>query len=295
LTKIGGSRWSFGVWTDDSIIIGTPGTGLRQVSVESGEATDLTTLDAKSEQWHSHPALVPSGRAVLYWVLLTSGAHRIDAVTLGSGERRPVVENGYAPAVLDSGHLLFRRGETILIAPFDPERLSLVDAVRRDNLRSSNPLAELAIAQSGTLAYVPDADTAASLELVGQDGASQTLGPPRGNFRFARVSPDGGTVAFLQVRGQQTEILAYDFARGSTTTLTRDDFGLDSRGTPTAARWRSRPVRKTPPAFSSRTWTAANGCSWRLRRAQHLSTWHGRPVGPSLPIRCRMARTISGC
>ncbi len=231
LTKISSSQWGFGVWTDDGIIFGATGTGLRRVSVEGGEAIDLTTIDAKSEDWHSHPALVPSGRAVLYWVRLKGGAHRIDALTLGSGERRPVVENAYAPAVLDSGHLLFQRGEAILIAPFDLERLSLtgpavplVDAVRRDSAASSNPLAELAIARSGTLAYVPDADTAASLVLVGRDGTSQPLGLPRQNFRLARVSPDGGSVAFLQIRGQLANVVAYDLVRGSTTGLTRDDF-----------------------------------------------------------------------
>jgi hypothetical protein len=95
------------------------------VSAEGGEATDLTTPDAKGERWHSHPALVPSGRAVLYWVQITGGANRIDAVTLDSRQRRTVVENGYAPVALSSGHLLFQRDGAILMTPFDLERLTV--------------------------------------------------------------------------------------------------------------------------------------------------------------------------
>jgi len=236
LAKVNGSDWGFGAWAEDgTIIFGTPASasGLRRVSAEGGEATDVTTLAATGERWHSHPALVPSGRAVLYWVAETGGS-RIDAVTLGSGERRLVVENGYAPVALSSGHLLFQRDGATLVAPFDLERLTvtgpavpLVDAVRPDSLTANNyPLAELAVSRSGTLAYVPDADTAAALVLVGRDGASQPLGPPPQNFDLPRVSPDGRSVAFLQVRGQQSEVLVYDLARGTTTRLTQDEFDL---------------------------------------------------------------------
>ena len=235
LAKINGSQWGFGVWAEDNrIIFGTPSSSLRQVSAEGGEARDLTTLGAKGERSHSHPSLVPSGRAVLYWVQPTgdAGASRIDAVTLGSGERRTVVENAYAPVALSSGHLVFQRGEATLIAPFDLEQLTvtgpavpLVDAVRRDSLTTTGfPLAELVVSRSGTLAYVPDADTATALVLVDRAGASQPLGPSPQIFSFPRVSPDGRSVAFRQVRGQQTEVHVYDQARGSTTRLTQDDF-----------------------------------------------------------------------
>jgi Tol biopolymer transport system component len=171
---------------------------------------------------------------VLYWAQPTgdAGASRIDAVTLGSGERRPVVENAYAPVALSSGHLLFQRGEATLIAPFDLEQLTvtgpavpLVDAVRRDSLTTTGfPLAELVVSRSGTLAYVPDADSATALVLVDRAGTAQPLGPPPQIFSFPRVSPDGRSVAFRQVRGQQSEVHVYDLARGSTTRLTQDDF-----------------------------------------------------------------------
>ena len=76
---------------------------------------------------------------------------------LDSGERRGVVENAYAPQVLSSGHLLFQRDETILIAPFDEEQLTvagpavpLVDEVRRDSVSAAIPTAELAVSRNGT-------------------------------------------------------------------------------------------------------------------------------------------------
>jgi len=228
--KINGSKVAFGLWTEDNnIIFGTASSGLRRVSAEGGEPTDLTTLVTGHETFHSFPVLVPSSRAVLFCVRTSGDSYRIEGVMLDSGKRRVVVENARVPIVLSSGHLLFQRDETILIAPFDPTRLSvngpavpLIDKVRSDSLASPYPIAELAVSQSGTLAYMPAADTAGALGLVGRDGAFQPLGLPPNNFDRPRVSPDGRYIAFMVARGQDSEVHVYDLQRGSTTKLTRD-------------------------------------------------------------------------
>ena len=51
------------------------------------------------------------------------------------------------------------------------------------------------MSRSGTLAYVPAADTAEALGLVRRDGAFEPLGPPPNTFDRPRVSPDGRFVA----------------------------------------------------------------------------------------------------
>jgi serine/threonine-protein kinase len=86
--KINGSRWAFGVWLDDgTIVFGTTTLALRRVSADSGQMTDLTTLDAaRGESSHRLPALVPSTRALLFTAVTDlSAAPRIEAVTLGTG------------------------------------------------------------------------------------------------------------------------------------------------------------------------------------------------------------------
>lgn len=232
LEKINGASVSFGVWTkDNTIVFGTTSSGLRQVSAEGGVASDLTTLDTAKERFHSFPARTPSGRAVLFTNRHSDGSLGIESVILTSQVRRVVVENAYAPQVLSNGHLLFQRAETILIAPFDEEQLTvtgpavpLIDEVRRDGLIGAFPTAELAVSRSGTLAYVPATDTTSRLGLVSRNGAFEPLGLPADNFGYPRASPDGQAIAFFVSRGQDSEVRIVDLLRGGITKLTQDEY-----------------------------------------------------------------------
>jgi hypothetical protein len=182
------------------------------------------------------PALVPSGRAVLFTVRYAKSVNlRIDAVMIGTGERRMVVENAYAPVVLSNGHLLFQRDDAILIAPFDATRLAvtgpaipLIDEVRRDTPLSPYPAAELAVSRTGTLAYVSAAGTASALGLVQPDGTFKRIEMLSNNFTLPRVSPDGHALAFIAARGQVRDVYVYDFRRGGTTRLTQDEYVYSS-------------------------------------------------------------------
>ncbi len=220
--KINGSQWAFGVWTEDNTIVFGGTSGLRRVSAEGGAVTDLTSL-APGEIGHSYPALVPSSRAVLF-SSYRSGVLTIEAVMLDSGKRRVVLENAAYPSVLSSGHLVFERDGNILIAPFDTTKLTvtgpavpLIDKVRQT---ATIPVPEMAVSRSGTLAYLPAADTTGTLGLVSRDGAFQPLGPPPGDYDRPRVSPDGRSVAYLATEGQNSAVHVYDLQRGSTTKLT---------------------------------------------------------------------------
>ena len=185
--QIDGSGFGFGVWTaEGTMVFGTISSGLRRVSAEGGAVTDLTTLDAANrEVYHSFPVLTPSGRAVLFSVRSVGLAFRTEAVMLDTGARRVVVENARALLVLSSGHLVFERGDAILVAPFDLDGLAvtgpavpLVDAVRRSTTSmTSIPTAELAASRGGTLAYVPALDAATTL------GWCARMGPSRGSDR----------------------------------------------------------------------------------------------------------------
>src|SRR5262245_3005074 len=185
LTKINGAN-AFGVWTEDDTIVFSSTKGLRRVPADGGAISDLTTSDAdRDEISHRFPTLVPSRRAVLFDVRYNqTRPSRIEAVMLDSKERRVVVENGNVPLVLSSGHLLFQRNDTILIAPFDAERMvvtgpavALVDDIRRDSATSPLPVPELAVSRSGTLVYVPPTDNSKTLGLVGRARAFEPLGP----------------------------------------------------------------------------------------------------------------------
>lgn len=112
--KINGGQFAFGVWAEDNtIVFSTVVSGLRRVSAEGGEPTDLTALDtSRGEMTHLFPALVPSSRAVLFTVRRIDDSMSIEGVMLDSGKRSVVVENARVPIVLSSGYLLFQRDAT---------------------------------------------------------------------------------------------------------------------------------------------------------------------------------------
>jgi len=226
---LNGSRWASGVWTEDGTIVFERAGSLVSVSAEGGEPTVLTTPDESADEaYHRSPALVTGSRAVLFTVgYRHSKQPQVAAVTRDSGERRVVVENAYGARALASGHLLFQRGEAILVAPFDRDLLRvtgpaipLVDAVRFDNAaRSTMPLAQLAVSRDGTLAYLPLADRLGTLGLVARDGRFEPLGLPPSYAETPRVAPDGSAVAFVEARGSESEVRVHDLVRGSTTNV----------------------------------------------------------------------------
>jgi hypothetical protein len=90
---INGSLWAFGVWLEDGTIVFNEMTGLRRVSSDGGETTELTTVDTSSgETLHRFVDLVPSTPAVLLTVFAAPST-RIEAVQLETGERHVVVDS----------------------------------------------------------------------------------------------------------------------------------------------------------------------------------------------------------
>ena len=232
--NINASEWAFGVWIPDgTIVFGTMDgvAGLRRVSAEGGAVEDVTMLGA--DRSHTHPAWVPESGAVLFTGYSAEGV-RIEAIVLESGERRRVLDNARHPHVLHSGHLLFQRDETVLIARFDARELMLtgsavpiIDAVQTD--RAGNiSVAELAVSHNGTFAYLPAVATADTLGFVGRGGVFDPLELPPGDYALPRVSRDGRSLAFIEARGEEAVVWVYDIERGTTSKLGADgkDMGL---------------------------------------------------------------------
>jgi Tol biopolymer transport system component len=225
--NINGARWAFAVWSDDgTIIFSATAGGLQRVSADGGAVSDLTTPDAGGNEFHTAPTLVPGRRAVLFHVTHRGGSQRIEALMLDTGERRVVVEDGRYPTVLNDGRLLFQRGESVLVAPFDTQRLaltgsavSITDNVRADDPGRALPNAQLAVSSNGSLAYLPAEAAGDQIGLVTMDGSFQPLDVPPGSYELPRASPDGRSIAFIAQKGLKSEVRIYELARGSTLRL----------------------------------------------------------------------------
>jgi len=155
--------------------------------------------------------------------------------SVGTGERRSLVQGGTHPRYAPSGHLVFSQGGTLMAVPFDPQRLSVTGAavpVVEGVLQSpSTGAAQYSISTTGSLVYVQGGIQSAQRRLtwVSRSGAEQPLASPARAYRNPRLSPDGRRVA-VNVEEQETQVWLYDLSRE---TLTRLTFGGNSNINPT--------------------------------------------------------------
>ena len=85
----------------------------------------------------------------------------MEAVSLDSGKRRVVVDRAAPVAYAPTGHLVFLRDGRLLAAPFDLTRLELTGSpvvVVENVATTSYGSANAALAQNGTLVYMPGGD-----------------------------------------------------------------------------------------------------------------------------------------
>ena len=103
---------------------------------------------------------------------------RIEAVSLATGKRHVVVDEGRNPTHITSGHLLFFRGGTLLAATFDADRLEVIGSPKAvlENIsldQLGSPL--LAVSNAGTLAYIATGNSTRRLVWVSREGVEQPV------------------------------------------------------------------------------------------------------------------------
>ncbi len=219
-----------GTWSDDGWIYFTHGESrLARVPEGGGEPENLKLEDAFG------PHALPGGRGVL--VNHSSGSAAsgrrdlaVISVVLADGSVKKVIDDGYAPRYVASGHLVFVRQGMLLAAPFDLERLEVTgsevqvsESVATDSVWGT---ALYDVAADGSLVYLRGGDYAATVPTwIDRDGADEPLSVERNVHGTYQLSPDGSKLA-IQVAEESDQIHVYDFARE---TLTRVTFEGTSR------------------------------------------------------------------
>jgi serine/threonine-protein kinase len=233
LARVGHRCGAGAVWLpDDTIVFASLSQGLMRVPASGGEARPLTAIDReRGEVEHLWPVAVPGERAVLFTV--HSGARatlRIDAVSLQTGQRTPVVE-GNGGHVVASGHIAFERGGSLLVAPFDSKRLKLTGpptpVVEGVNVGSFwSPI--IAVGAEGSLAYGTGAPPLPSqqgaLVWVDRTGRDQPVDLPARVWQFPYISPDGKRLGLHDHDPGNMDAWIYELDHGPLLRVTYDPF-----------------------------------------------------------------------
>jgi Tol biopolymer transport system component len=207
-----------GWWAGDNTVIFSSGRRLQHVSAAGGGTP--TPLVPERQTSVAAPVLLPGGRAMLFHAYGDSAGDRVDALDLDTGEEKTVVEGGSNPSYVDTGHLVFVRGDTLMAVPFKASELAvtgepvaLVQGIRR----SSGGAADYALSANGTLAYVPgNADATSSSAVVWVDRTGKVTGRAVpdliANPRDPRLSPDGKRLLLVTGQENDGDLWSYDLS-----------------------------------------------------------------------------------
>ena len=219
-------------WSDDGTLFLTADSAapLMSMPAAGGPLRPVTTL-AAGERTHRWPQALPGGKVVLFTVGTMAKPDsyddgNIDAVIVGTGERRVVIKGAAMARYCGDGRLLYSKGAALFAVAFDPDRLTtsgdpvqVVPAVARD---ASTGATHFACASDGTLAFVPGTSLSELRQLVWVDASGQTevVNLPAGPHQEVRISPDGTRAALLGGTSGNGDVWIYEFASGTFQRLT---------------------------------------------------------------------------
>ena len=155
----------------------------------------------------------------------------IESFSLETGEREVVHRGGTYPRYASSGHLLYAREATLFAVPFDADQIEstgepipVVEGVRV----SGGGGTHFAVADDGTLVYVPGIGAAAERKLVWVDrqGVEQPVVETLRPYVDPRLSPDGQRVS-VRIAEADGDVWILELARGTLTRLTFE--GINAR------------------------------------------------------------------
>jgi eukaryotic-like serine/threonine-protein kinase len=255
-------------------------TGLWRVPADGGppERIGVPVTDVVAEMT---PIVLPGSDAILEGIWDGKGfdTWRIDALRVGTGERRTVLRNAYSPRFLSSGFLVFVRDANLFAVAFDPKRLEIrgnpVSVV--EGVLSALPygIAQYDVSSNGDLVFVGSGSSALQNHLVWRerDGKAHEIALPPNFYQAPRISPDGREVA-VTVRNPDPDIWILNIARG---TLRRVSFAPGEDEVPA---W-SPDGKRLAYASNSRhqlSWLPADGSAGEERLAPvdshvHIGSW----------------------
>jgi eukaryotic-like serine/threonine-protein kinase len=209
-----------GWWDEDGTIIYATGDDIMRVSAEGGTPESILNLKSGSL---SRPQMLPDGKSLLYTSRPNNGQPKIIVQTLKSGQAKELF-TGLEAQYVPTGHIIYRlpNNNNLFAVQFDLAGLN----IKGQSASILEGIAQYAISQSGTLAYIPVKPGAAAatkiLAWVNREGKEEALPVPPNNYHKIRISPDGKQVA-LEVTTPNANIWVWDIIGKNMRPLTSDE------------------------------------------------------------------------
>jgi serine/threonine-protein kinase len=221
-------------WAGEDSLIYTPDAaeGLFQISAEGGEPKRITQPDpGKNERTHRWPHVLPGGKTVIFTVGTVDSPDsyeraNIVVFNMATGASQVVLQGSSIARYSPTGHLIFARGGSLYGVGFDVATLSVrgkpqlvLQGVAGDE---TTGMAHFAIADDGTLAYVPGGSGANMRRVAWVDRRGEVLPTELAPAQYndLRLSPDGSRAAILTGSSGSGDVWVYDLARATSTRLT---------------------------------------------------------------------------
>ena len=213
-----------GTWNKDGVILASlinPGP-LSRVTAAGGASTNVTTMDPSVELDHDWPQFTSDGKHFLYMAWgRTASENAIYAGSLDSPTRKLLLKGAGSFVYAHPNHLLFLRGRTLLIQPFDPDRFELIG---QPTQLAEDALSPLSASENGTITYRTVKSSPNPLVWIKSDGGEIGPAMPPGYYVDPALSPDGSKLAFASRESPEAslDIWILEFASGMLRRFTVD-------------------------------------------------------------------------
>jgi DNA-binding winged helix-turn-helix (wHTH) protein len=206
----GGATWGPGI-----ILFAPTQNGLiHRIASPGGQPVPLALPQPGA---YLFPQLLPDGRTFLVW---ERSRRVLYAASLDRPGALETIETNvtWGGVRYEAGHLLFRRGTTLVVRPFDPRRLAVSGPPR--------PLAENAsmfsVSGTGTVVYRSEPPRLRQLTWFDRTGNRIGTVGDAGSIWGLSLAPSGRRAAIWRERGGNADIWTIDLASGVTERLTTD-------------------------------------------------------------------------
>ena len=221
-------------WGPNDVIVFSAQNRLWRVPATGGTAP-VALMPVPTSERDRWPDLLPDGRIVLFTRMrgTSGGGVTVGARSLDDATVRDVSPIGLNPHYVASGYLAYTQsitGTTVAVA-FDAQRVTVTGAPRpiAERVRVGGAaVAKIAVARSGTFAYIADLVGGMELALVDREGRDVEPAAPRDFYSHPRFSPDGRRVAVTRNRATPVtgDVWIYDLASHAFERITSDTLSI---------------------------------------------------------------------